>query len=93
MSISNAASYQTNIQTLNSKREDPILTAIDENYVLVNYQNIDPLPTKRIDLRIMDFNRISIEFHNRIISVADSRYDTIKYGPTAVYQPLNDDHK
>ena len=92
MSISNAASYQTNIQTLNSKREDPILTAIDENYVLVNYQNIDPLPTKRIDLRILDFSRISIEFHNRIISVADSSYDTIKYGSTAVYQPLNSDH-
>ena len=68
--------WQKNTKLFISK---PILTAIDENYVLVNYQNIDPLPVNRIDLR-----------RNTIFAAADSSYNKIKYYPTSVYQPLHD---
>ena len=68
----------------NSKKEDPFLTAMDENYVLVDYQNLKRFPVTRIDLRNEDEN-------DKMIAVAASIYDEIEYGPTAVFQPLNDD--
>jgi len=67
--------------TNNTKPNGPILTAIDENYVLVNFQNINPLPDNRIDLRNADYQE-------KILGVADKRYDQVKYGPTQVIQPL-----
>ena len=79
-----AIDIKPDIKKLKSQTVGPILTAIDENYVLVNYQNIDPLPVKRIDLRRRS--------KDKIFAAADSRYEEIEYGSTAVYQPLNDDH-